>query len=94
MQDIRKSADKKVAKIGKQNGNKHPMHTNENIAIGLFKESMISILLESEPQKRIQKLESLQLEMERYILPIRKLPSGARKKNISNKYCNNQKYSF
>ena len=55
---------------------------------------MISILLESEPQKRIQKLESLQLEMERYILPIRKLPSGARKKNISNKYCNNQKYSF
>ena len=94
MQDIRKSADKKVTKIGKQNRNKYPMHTNENIAIGLFKESMISILLESELQKRIQKLESLQLEMERYILPIRKLPSGARKKNISNKYCNNQKYSF
>lgn len=94
MQDIRKSADKKVAETGKQNGNKYSIHTNENVAIGLFKESIIKILLEPTPQKRIEKLENLQLEMECYVLTIRKLPSKERKKNLSNKYCNNQKYSF
>ena len=59
-----------------------------------FKECMIKILLEPEAQKRIKKLETLQSEMERYALPIRKLPSKERKKNLSNKYCNNQKHSF
>ena len=94
MQDIRKSADEKAAETGKQNGNKYTMHTNENVAIGLFKESIIKILLEPAPQKRIEKLGNLQSEMERNVLPIRELPSKERKKNLSNKYCNNQKHSF
>ena len=70
------------------------MHTNENAAIGPFKESIIKILLEPTPQKCIEKLGNLQLEMEYYVLPIRTLPSKERKKNLSNKYCNNQKYRF
>lgn len=94
MQDIRKNADEKASETGKQNGNKYTMHTNENVAIGLFKESIIKILLEVTLQKRIEKLGNLQLEMERYVLPIRELPSKERKKNLSNKYCNNQKHSF
>ena len=94
IQDIRKSADEGATSAGRNNRNKYPMHTNENIAIGLFKESMIKILLESETTKRIKKLEELQQEMECYVLPIRKLPSKARKKNSSNKYKNNQKNSF
>lgn len=94
IQDIRKSANEEVAETGKQNGSKYTMHTNENVAIGLFKESMIKILLEPEPQKCIKKLGNLQSEMERYVLPIRELPSKERKKNLSNKYCNNQKHSF
>ena len=73
---------------------KYPRHTNENISIGLFKEAMIKQLLETQPQKRIEKLERLQNEMENYILPIRNLPSRERKKNISNKYSSNQKNSF
>ncbi|WP_373120453.1 hypothetical protein [Ruminococcus sp. Marseille-P328] len=36
----------------------------------------------------------LQAEMEEHILPQRKLPGKERKKNISNKYKNNQKSSF
>lgn len=60
------------------------MHTNENLAIGLFKESMIKIVLG----------ENLQKEMENYVLPIRDLPNQERKKNLSNKYKNNQKNSF
>lgn len=76
IQDIRKSTDKEVAITGKKNGKKYPMHTNENMTIGLFKESI------------------LQKEMENYVLPIRVLPNRGRKKNLSNKYRNNQKNSF
>lgn len=94
IQDIRKSADKEAAITGKKNGTKYPMHTNENLAIGLFKESMIKIVLEDNLQKREKMLEELQNEMENYVLPIRELSNRERKKNLSNKYKNNQKNSF
>lgn len=93
IQDIRKSAYEEIASRS-QNETKYPMHTNENMAIGLFKESMIKLLLETQPQKQIEKLERLQNEMENYILPIRNLPSRERKKNLFNKYSSNQKNSF
>lgn len=70
------------------------MHTNENIAIGLLKEQMIKIILEKDRAKRGQLLLALQEEMEGYILPQRKLPNKERKKNLSNKYKNNQKDSL
>ncbi len=41
-----------------ENRNKYPMHTNENVAIGLFKETMLKILLEPEEKKRIKNLEN------------------------------------
>ena len=59
-----------------------------------IKETMLKILLEPEEKKRIKKLGELQEEMERYVLPIRELPGKERRKNISNKYKNNQKSSF
>ena len=94
VQDIRNSADEEAAATGRENGSKYPMRTNENMAIGLFKEAMLKILLEPEEKRRLKKLEELQEEMERYVLPIRKLPSKERRKNISNKYKNGQKNSF
>ena len=39
-------------------------------------------------------LEELQKEMEKHILPKRKLPDQERRKNPSNEYKNNQKNSF
>lgn len=75
IQDIRNSTDKEVAAIGRKNGNKYSMHTNENMAIGLFKESMLKIILEPQENKRIKKMQELQGEMERYVLPVRKSPS-------------------
>ncbi len=45
IQYIRKSVDEGATSARWNNGSKYPMHTNENIAIGLFKESMIKILL-------------------------------------------------
>ena len=94
IQDIRNSADEKAVASGQKKGNKYPMHTNENIAIGLFKEAMLKLLLEQEDKKRIQKLNELQAEMERYVVPKKERPSKERRKNISNKYKNNQKNSF
>lgn len=70
------------------------MHTNENIAIGLFKEQMIKLILEKDVERRGQLLFELQAQMEEYILPQRKLPGKEQKRNISNKYKNNQKSSF
>ena len=94
VQDIRNSADEAAVVTGHENGSKYPVNTNENIAIGLFKEAMLKIFLEPEEKKRLKKLEELQEEMERYVLPIRELPGKERRKNISNKYKNNQKNSF
>ena len=68
------------------------MHTNENVAIGLFKETMLKILLEPEEKKRIKKLGKLQEEMERYVLPIRELPGKERKTSQIN--INNQRVAF
>ena len=50
------SADEEAAAAGRENRNKYPMHTNENVAIGLFKETMLKILLEPEEKKRIKNL--------------------------------------
>ena len=94
VQDIRRCADSEVMKAGKGKELKHPIRTNENIAIGLFKEQMIKIVLEKSPQRQAELLQELQSEMEQYVLPVRDLPGHERKKNISNKYKNNQKNSF
>lgn len=94
MQDIRKAADEEVSAQNSEKVRKYPMHTNENIAVGLFKEQMIKIILEKDGVQRGQLLLELQAEMEEYILPQRRLPSKERKKNLSNKYKNNQKNSF
>ena len=51
-------------------------------------------LLEKDAERRGELLFELQAEMEEHILPQRKLPGKERKKNISNKYKNNQKSSF
>lgn len=94
VQDIRRYADSEVRKAGDEKGLKYPVRTNENIAIGLFKEQMIKIVLEKSPQTRAKLLHELQSEMEQYVLPVRDSPGHERKKCITNKYKNNQKDSF
>ena len=50
--------------------------------------------MEENPVKKEKLLFCLQIEMEKYVLPKRKLPGKERRKNISNKNKNNQKNSF
>lgn len=51
---------------------KHEMKINENIAIGLFKNEMIYILLEDDENKRIERYDKLCKKMLKYKIPIRK----------------------
>ena len=94
IQDVRNAANANLRKKHAWKIYKYFMQTNENIAIGLFKEEMIKILLETDPLKREERLIELQGEIEKHVLPVRDLKSAERKKNISNKYKNNQKNSF
>lgn len=52
IQDIRKEADDKVSVKGREKNCRYPMRTNENIAIGLFKEQMIKLILEKDAERR------------------------------------------
>lgn len=81
LQDIRKKADEDVSVKDCEKGSKYPMHTNENIAIELFREQMIKLILEKNAVRRGKLLFKLQAEMEEYILPQRNLPG----KELSNK---------
>lgn len=94
VQDIRRCADCSARETGQKKGLKHPARTNENIATGLFKEKMVKIILEADNARQAHMLSHLQNDMEKHVVPERKLPGRERKKNKANKYCMNQKYSF
>jgi hypothetical protein len=65
-----------------------------NIAIGLFKEQFIRLILEEGEGKKIKMFERLKAEIERNIVPVRELKGTRRKWNYFNKYKCNQKPGF
>jgi hypothetical protein len=67
---------------------------NENMAIGIFKEQFIRLMLEEEEGKQKEMAEKLIADIERYIVLIRTLKSAPRKPRKSNKYKCNQKPAF
>lgn len=94
IQDVMHASNEEITEHFEKQKHKYPMKINENIAIGLFKEKFIEILIEPSNKLRTRKLLELQESIERYILPLRKLKSRERKHNLTNKYKNNQKSSF
>jgi len=94
IQDMRHAADEGVREKAAAKDYKNPVRTNENMAIGLFKEGLIQIMLEQNPGQRKAMLLRLQESMESYILPVRECRGSPRQHNTSNKYKNNQKSSF
>lgn len=94
IQDILHASNEEIVKNFKKHEYKYPMQANENIAIGLFKEKFIKILIEPNNGSRMKSLIQLQESIERYVVPLRTLKSHDRKHNITNKYKNNQKSSF
>lgn len=94
IQDVLHVSNVEIEKIGLERNYKHPVHVNENIAIGMFKERMIKIVMEPNAKIRNKNLLRLQADIEKHILPIRKLKRQERNFKPSNKYKNNQKNSF
>jgi IS4 transposase len=93
-QDLINAAECRAAKRAKKKRLKYEIRINENIAIGLFKEKFIRLIMEEDDCRKDGMFRSLTADMERYTVPIRKLKSSPRKWKYFNKYKANLKPSF
>jgi len=94
VQDLISVAERRAVKSAKKKRLKHPIRINENIAIGLFKEQFIRLIVEEDDERKDELFGRLMAEMERNIVPVRKLKSTPRKWKYFNKYKCNLKPSF
>jgi hypothetical protein len=94
VQDVIHSTEEELKEETEKKHYKYEMRINENIAIGLFKEQIIHILLEDNSKKQGALFDKLTEEMLKSIVPVRTLPSKKRKWNYFNKYKCNQKPSY
>lgn len=82
--------DKKI----KQEKYKNPMKTNNNMSVGIFKNTLIYILLEEDIKKREEMMDKFCITLEKYILPIKKGRKNPRTNNTKNRYNVNQRKCF
>ena len=68
IQSMIKEAEEKIEK----NKYKYEMTINENMAIGLFKNEIIYIMLEEDDNKRLELYDKLVNKISKYKIPIRK----------------------
>jgi len=94
VQDLISVAERGAVKMAKKKRLKYPIRINENIAIGLFKEQFIRLIIEEDDERKEEMFRRLMAEMERNIVPVRKLKSSPRKWKYFNKYKCNLKPSF
>ena len=73
---------------------KHEMKVNENIAIGLFKNEMIYIMLEEDDDERIKRYDKLCRKILKYKIPIRRDSNYKIKPQVNNKNSYNKLKSF
>jgi len=94
IQDIATAAEKRAQKKAKSRKYLYDVRINENMAIGLFKEQFIRLMMEEEDFKQKEMSKKLMADIERYIVPVRALKSSPRVPRKSNKYKCNQKPTF
>lgn len=73
---------------------KNRVKINNNMAIGLFKNTLIYILLEDDSSKRSEMFNKFEKTMMKYIVPIKPGRKSERKTNPKNKYHINQRKTF
>lgn len=83
-------ADKKI----EQEKYKNQMKINVNMAIGIFKDAFILVLLENNDKKRGLMMDELEKTILKYIVPIKPGRKPLRKGNPKNKYHINKRKSF
>ena len=94
VQDLITAAERRAVKKAKKKQLKYEIRINENIAIGLFKEQFIKLIMQENDSIKDVMFKRLTTDMERYIVPVRKLKGSPRKWKYFNKYKCNQKPSF
>ena len=73
---------------------KNNVKINNNIAIGIFKNTLIYILLEDSQYKRSKMMDKFQIAINNYIVPIKPNRSYESKNNTKNRYHINQRKTF
>ena len=94
VQDLITAAEKRAAGLARKKRFKYEMRINENIAIGLFKERFVRLVLEDDDPVKDAMFKRLIAGMQRHIVPVRELKGSPRKWRYFNKYKCNQKPSF
>jgi hypothetical protein len=92
--DVITGAQLRAQRGRKRRRSRYKTRINENIAIGLYKEHMIRLMLEEDSRKRGKRFARLKEEMLKNVVPIRRSPSKPRKWNYFNKHKCNLKPSF
>lgn len=69
---------------------KNKMKTNTNMFVGIFKNTLIYILLENNEKKRSEMMDKFCLAIEKYIIPVK----NKRNNNPKNRYHVNQRKTF
>lgn len=73
---------------------KNKMKTNKNMSVGIFKNTLIYILLEENQKKRIQMMDRFSEAIEKYIVPVKHGMKNPRNNNPKNRYHINQRKTF
>lgn len=73
---------------------KNKMKTNTNMSVGIFKNTLIYILLEDKAQKRSKMMDDFCLAIQKYIIPIKPGRKNHRNNNPKNRYHINQRKTF
>ena len=73
---------------------KNKMKTNMNMSVGIFKNTLIYILLEDNNRKRVEMMDKFSLAIEKYIIPIKSGRKNQRNSNPKNRYHINQRKTF
>jgi transposase len=94
VQDLIAEAEKRAARNARKKKLRYAVRVNENIAIGLFKEQFVKLVIEEDDGRKGALFKQLISDMERHVVPVRKLKSSPRKWKYFNKYKCNQKPSF
>ena len=69
---------------------KNKMKTNTNMSVGIFKNTLIYILLENNEKKRSEMMDKFGLAIEKYVIPVK----NKRNNNHKNRYLVNQRKTF
>jgi len=94
VQDLITAAEGRAERSSRKKQHLYAVRINENIAIGLFKEQFIKLVMEEDGRIKDAMFKRLAADMERYIVPVRQLKGSPRKWKYFNKYKCNQKPSF